>query len=738
MRLLLVHHAYPPEAVGGSEIYTAALARRLAADPDHEVTVLHRSADPARPDHDLRSSVRDGVRLLSLNNLFREMPGFESYRDPKAAAAAGRLMDEIDPELVHVGHLNGLSTGVVFEARRRGLPVVITLHDFWTVCPLGQLLDLRLNVCPGPTPRRCLACVGPQVAAHSGLAGAVGRALPWAAAVGATVARIRSSGAQRIEARLEEMREVLRAADVLLSPSAFLRDRMASLDVGGIRVLPNGHEPLTLPPRAADPQDRVRFGFVGSVIPSKGAHVLAEAFRRLDDPRAALRVHGGFAPYHGDTGYEARLRGILGRVAEEALRGAFAPDALGEVLSGLDVVVVPSIWEENAPLTVQEAFLARLPLIVSNHGGLREMVREGVDGLRFRPGDADDLARAMRRMLDEPGLRQRLGLAPPTVPTMEEHVRALEPIYAEARQRSRSRPGRVGVVVLDRGHPEATRAAVRSAADPTLRPAIVVVENGPAPDPVLPEAVQVVRLPTNRGFAGGMNAGIDVLRGRGCDRILLLNNDATLEPGCLRALAEAVEDQQTAAAGPTVLRASDGRVESCGATIDLAGSRFRLLGHGRRPPGAGLVPAEVLTGVALMLRLDSLDRVGLLDEGYFHGFEDVDWCVRARAARLRLWLVRGARVRHEGSATLGSRSPDRLYYGARNHLRAVEKLRPMAGFACWRRRAAIAARYLAYALVQRNVPASAALQAALRGIQDFGRGCTGPSHRADPPPPGGR
>src|SRR5205807_664383 len=67
MKILLVHHAYPPESTGGSELYTEALARRLARE--HEVTVLHRAADPARPDHDVRSSTRDGVRVVSLNNL---------------------------------------------------------------------------------------------------------------------------------------------------------------------------------------------------------------------------------------------------------------------------------------------------------------------------------------------------------------------------------------------------------------------------------------------------------------------------------------------------------------------------------------------------------------------------------------------------------------------------------------------------------------------------------------------
>ncbi len=724
MRLLLVHHAYPPEGTGGSETYTEALARRLALD--HDVTVLHRSTDPERPDHDLRSSLRDGVRAVSLNNLHRDVPGFESYRDPRAAAAAARVMDEVRPELVHVGHLTGLSTGVVFEARRRGLAVVITLHDFWTLCPLGQLLDVRLEVCPGPTPRRCLGCVGPQVATTSSAARAVGRGLPFAGAMGRLVSRRGRSGEGRVADRLLEMREVLRAADVLISPSKFLRDRMNALGVAGIEVLANGHEPLEALPRAGDPGRRVRFGFVGSAIPSKGVHVLAEAFRLLDDPRAALAVHGPFVPYHGDRGYEARVRRQLGPAAGEVLRGPFAHHDLGRILAGLDVLVVPSIWEENAPLTVQEAFLARLPTLVSDHGGLAEMVREGVDGLRFRPGDPFDLARAMRRLLDDPGLRERLGREPPAVPTMDEHVPALLELYAKAKKRFGARSGSVGVVVLDRGRPADAAAAAESCLDPTLSPRVLVVENGPGPEVALPEGVELLRLPENRGYAGGMNAGIAALRAHGCDRILLLNNDATLEPGVLRKMAETFDDPRLAAVGPVVLRASDGRVESRGAEFDLVRGRFRLLDHGKPPPGEGVVAADILSGVALMVRVAALDTIGPLNEAYFHSFEDVDWCIRARDAGFHLAVALGARVRHAGGLTLGAESPDRLYYAVRNHLSVAERLRPLPGLAGWSRRSLIVTRNVAYALRQGDVPRGAALRAVLAGISDFRRGRSGP------------
>jgi GT2 family glycosyltransferase len=729
VRILLVHHAWPTESTGGSEIHVAALARRLARD--HEVAVLHRSADPARPDHDLRESEDDGLRRFSLNNLHRDVPGFEAYRDPRAAAAAARVMERVRPEVVHVHHLSGLSTGLVFEARRRAA-VVFTLHDFATVCPLGQLFTLKQQVCPGPSPRRCLACVGAQVALPAVLASSAARSTPFAAGLVSLFARVGSAGERRIAERLEEMHEVLRAADVLVSPSRFLAERLVALGVPGIEVLDYGHAPLAPIRRVADPEGRVRFGFVGSAIPSKGVHVLAEAYRLLADPRARLSIHGPFVPYHGDTGYRERVRALLGSEADAILKGAFSHDRIGEILADLDVLVVPSLWEENRPLTVVEARLAGIPVVVSDHGGLAEMVREAEDGLRFRPGDPHELARVLRRLLDDPALRSRLSAAAPSVPTLDALVERLLPLYAMARRRWRERAGRVGVVVLDRGRPEDALRAARSALDPTLGPRVVIVENGPGSLPPAAADIELLSLPVNLGFAAGMNAGIERLRGAGCDRILLLNNDATLQAGCLRRLAEALEDQALAAVGPVILREADGRVESCGAGFHARSGRHRLAQNGERPrPLEGRLGAETLSGAVLMLSVAALDRVGPLDESFFHSFEDADWCLRARQAGFRLAVVLGARAIHGGSRTLGVASPERLYYAARNHLRAAERLQPAAGAPAWLRRGLIVAMNLAHATIQGDVPRLSGIRAVVAGTLDFTRGRFGP--RAEAP-----
>jgi rhamnosyltransferase len=114
--------------------------------------------------------------------------------------------------------------------------------------------------------------------------------------------------------------------------------------------------------------------------------------------------------------------------------------------------------------------------------------------------------------------------------------------------------------------------------------------------------------------------------------------------------------------------------------------------------------------------------VGPLDEEYFFSFEEIDWGLRARRAGFGLAVVLGARARHAGSLTIGRRSPDRLYYAARNHLRLAEKLDPRRGAKRWLRRCGILALDFGHALKQREVARSGACRAVLRGFRDACRG----------------
>jgi glycosyltransferase involved in cell wall biosynthesis len=172
-----------------------------------------------------------------------------------------------------------------------------------------------------------------------------------------------------------------------------------------------------------DPQGRLRFGFVGSLLWFKGVDVLVRAMGRLAGTRAVLHVHGAFKPEQDP--HHAELRD-LARGGDVVFHGPFDNHRLPEVYAELDVLVVPSIWFENSPLTIHEAFLLRTPVVVSGIGGMAELVRDGRDGLHFRVGDDADLARVLRRFVDEPELLARLSADFPRVKSIEEDAREME------------------------------------------------------------------------------------------------------------------------------------------------------------------------------------------------------------------------------------------------------------------------------------------------------------------------
>ena len=149
--------------------------------------------------------------------------------------------------------------------------------------------------------------------------------------------------------------------------------------------------------------------------------MLLEAFCRLPVGTASVTIVGEFAPYHGDSSYSAVLEPLL-RLDGVRVREPIPHGRIAVALSEIDVLVIPSVWPENSPLVLQEAFLAGVPVIASRIGGIPEMLPDGRGGLLFKPGSADDLATAISRLAADRGLLDALRASIPRVQAIEEDV----------------------------------------------------------------------------------------------------------------------------------------------------------------------------------------------------------------------------------------------------------------------------------------------------------------------------
>ncbi|HEY3354884.1 MAG TPA: glycosyltransferase, partial [Polyangia bacterium] len=438
MRILHVIHGYPPRYNAGSEVYTQTLSRALAAR--HEIHVFTRQEHPFEPDFVVQHEIDQGGVTLHIVN---HPNSRDRYRHEGIDRRFDDVLDEVRPDLVHIGHLNHLSTSIVERAAARSLPMVCTLHDYWFMCPRGQFLRMH----PGPADPPWPACHGQEdrrCAIHcyarylSGDSRDIERDLAyWTDWVGR---------------RMAHLRRVAGLIDLFIAPSQYLRRRFIDgfgVAADRITYLDYGFDHTRLAGRLRAPEPAFVFGYIGTHTPGKGIHHLLEAFGQLRG-RPRLRIWGRARP---DT---SALRALADQLRGDAaariewLREYHNGEIRRDVLDRVDAIVVPSIWPENSPLVIHEALHARVPVITADHGGMREQVGREVNGLLFRFRDPNDLAAQMQRLADDPPLAARLGArgylhsASGDVPALDEHVAAVENLYRSVIHRHPRRPPRPG------------------------------------------------------------------------------------------------------------------------------------------------------------------------------------------------------------------------------------------------------------------------------------------------------
>ncbi len=454
MKLLQVLHFFLPRHSAGTEVYTDGVARALR-ERGHEVHLFFTDKVLSEPNYRLVRRRHKGMPCHVLINNLLYGSFAETFLNEPAERAFAQVLDEVRPDAVHFQHLMLLSMRLPEIAARRGIPALLTLHDFWLYCArFGQLMERGEKVCPGPAPRRCAACITDFKFAQSPLEKRVISAIRWTKEVaGFDLAPVvdawrgsRLAGAARLlprrsraeaatssaAAELEEgfrlraraLADMLPHLDLILSPSCTVRDLVVSfgLPAERVEVVPLGIQGIDLPgPRPSFAGRDPVFGFIGTISPHKGVHIAVEAMRYLKG-RGELVIFGrpDFYPW-----YVSSLRPWTEKLPIR-FAGSVPRGRIGEAFASIDVLVVPSIWLENYPISIQEARAARVPVVASNLGGMAEAVRHGVDGLLFQPGDAQDLARQLATLIHEPERIAAMAeqVTPPV--TLEEHTSELE------------------------------------------------------------------------------------------------------------------------------------------------------------------------------------------------------------------------------------------------------------------------------------------------------------------------
>lgn len=458
MRVLLVANGYPPEARGGVETYTHFLAMSLA-ERGHAVEVFCRVGAMLQPEYTLRLDCPEGVPVRRVVNDLTDAVQFEDhYHNPRFEPLFLRHVRAFRPEVIHFQHCLGLSASLLPAARALNLPSVVTLHDFWFLCPRATLFKAEKTICLGPhADVDCIHCLGGvrlggvswlqkwpiykwllarlSVRLNQGFRSRLDRSsasLPAAPTPSARRALARHQA--QMQARTARLFEWLKLADWRLTPSAFVKGiyQAHGFPPEAIQVLPLGVEQEALKKAAQTgrqkPAGELIIAYIGSLQFHKGPDLLIRAYRSLPALLGQLVLYGRGAA--ADV-YESEVQQLARDDARVCFRGPFDRSELPAVLSQVDLLVVPSRCYETYSLIAREALLAGVPVLAARAGALADVVVEGVNGYLFPPGDVEALARGLRLAVTNlEQLRAGAQTTPPP-PTLAAHVSQLESIYGQ-------------------------------------------------------------------------------------------------------------------------------------------------------------------------------------------------------------------------------------------------------------------------------------------------------------------
>ena len=406
MRLLYVIHQFFPDCHSGTEQYCLAMARQARRRGD-EVTVLslHWYHGREQPTIELFEAPYDGFRVVRLNHWWGINPNdvLRDYENLHLDGWFRLVLQDVRPDAVHFFHLRQLGSNLIAVAKDHGVRTVVNLMDFWYLCPRFTLLRRDGTLCDGPPDggAGCVACEFPE------LAGVAPAPAP---------AQLAAAPEHRLRAVLDRPRrqlDNLMLADTVIAPSRFLADVFAKngLPRDRLQVVPYGLEPGRIVPMATSrPRTPLRLGFCGVLSPWKAPHLAVEAVRgAAADVR--LTIHGRTQePMFQD--YIDRMQATAQGDPRITFAGAYAAEDAARVFADMDVLLVPSTWYENTPFVVLEAFAAGVPVLASDLGGLREVVREGDNGALFSAGDAAALRAKIAEIAADPTWFARLQFTP--------------------------------------------------------------------------------------------------------------------------------------------------------------------------------------------------------------------------------------------------------------------------------------------------------------------------------------
>ena len=378
MKILYVIHQFYPETCSGTERFLLNVATSVQRS-GHRADVVtysleNRSLFQRQGELLTREYSHGTLFVRAVRHVRAPFDLNASASDPEILEYAKQVLASGRYDLVHLAHPMRMA-GFAVAAAQLGIPYVVTLTDFWSICPKITLRTSFDTLCTGPEAGEVCRHLCPELSSRF------------------------------VKSRLKEVGAILKQASVVVSPSRFAASLVQRefTDVP-VEVVPHGVR-MAEPRTAGGDRDlrlKIVFAYCGGLSRHKGVHVLLGAFHSLEAPHAELRIYGE-APSI-EQNYERTLRKLAAGDKRIKFCGTYNEAEIGEVLKDLDVLVIPSLWYETYSFVLHEAFASQVAVIASDIGVLAEKVVDGATGLTFPMGSESALAGKLKQVIENPSL----------------------------------------------------------------------------------------------------------------------------------------------------------------------------------------------------------------------------------------------------------------------------------------------------------------------------------------------
>lgn len=321
----------------------------------------------------IKDYVFQGVPVVSIrHNVIPPDIGFTIF-DPAMEAILEKIFSNEEFDIVHICH--PMRSGSIMRvAKKKKIPVIVTLTDFWLMCPRGIAVTAKGELCSSP---------------EGGFKCAV--------------ECYEHMPNEKTKTRFREAGEFVKNADVIIAPTYFLAGMFSNVFNRHVKVIRHGidYRDIRTNNRMKQRGDSVTYAYIGTVLPHKGVHLIVEAMKIIKSKNIKVKIYGN---YFYEKEYYEKLKKMAEGDSRIEFLGQYEDIEMQRIMNDTDCTIIPSIWWENSPLTVLTSLAHKVPVMTINIGGAAELIKDGVNGFNFEIGNSKTLASIMERVAENPEL----------------------------------------------------------------------------------------------------------------------------------------------------------------------------------------------------------------------------------------------------------------------------------------------------------------------------------------------